>query len=184
MFDDDSDEMPGSEVRAQRSRGLIEDDRGPETERPDVNDPEIDALQAELDAELAKLAEVEARRAQREKGTRLREELAETKRARREAEVMERLEAQHGPVGKRLMRVDTDEGMIVVRKPDPRLYQRFVDQGKTNTEALSKLVRPHVVYPDKTELARIFEEVPAALVRAADAVCFLAGVRKQEAEGK
>lgn len=145
---------------------------------------EAAALQAELEAELAKLQAIEARRAERERSEKVRRELAETKRAVAEAEVIEQLEAKHGPLRKRLMRVDTDEGMIVVRKPDPLLYRRFVDQGKTSTEALSKLVRPHVVHPDKAAFDRIIEEVPAALVRCADAVCFLAGVRKEEAEGK
>ncbi|AKT38253.1 hypothetical protein [Chondromyces crocatus] len=175
---------PSSQALAQKTRGAERHDEPPDTARPPRRDTQIDDLQTEIDAELAKLAEVETRRAQREHSQRLVRELAEAKRARKEAEVIERLEAEHGPLDKRILRIDTDEGMIVVRKPDPRLYQRFVDQGKTNTEALSKLVRPHVVYPDKTELTRIFEEVPAALMRCADAVCFLAGVRKQEAEGK
>lgn len=160
------------------------DDVSDTTRPPTPDDPEAALLQAELEAELAKLAEIDARRAQRERGEKLRRELAETKRARKDAEIIEQLEAKHGPLGKRLVRIDTDEGMIVVRKPDPRLYQRFVDQGKTNVEALNKLVRPHVVHPDKTEFDRILEEVPAALMRCADGVCYLAGVRKQEAEGK
>lgn len=158
--------------------GVHVTDSDPETAKPRSK------MQAELDAELAALAAIEERRAVREREEQLGRDLAAAKRARREAEVIEQLEAKHGPLRKRLMRVDTDEGMIVVGKPNPLAYKRFVDQGKTNTEALSKLVRPCVLHPDKTELDRILEEVPAALVRCADAACFLAGVRKEEAEGK
>lgn len=145
---------------------------------------EIARLQAELEAERAKLAEIEARREARVRGERLRQELDDTKRASHEAELLEELEAKHGPVGRRIMRIDTDEGMLVVGKANDLHYRRFVDRGKTNTEELMKLVRPCLLYPSKADFDRILQEVPAALVRCADAVCHLAGVRKDEAEGK
>lgn len=144
----------------------------------------MDPVEKELEQERKALADIEARREARLRAARAQKELDETRRARKEAEKLEELEGIHGELDKGLRRVDTDEGMIVVKRPNHLHYKRFVDKGKTTTEELSKLVRPCVVYPDKAEFDRILEEAPAALVRCADAVCWLAGMRKEESEGK
>lgn len=152
--------------------------------KTDAQDKAIDPIEQELEAERAALAAVEERRQARLRASRAQRELEEVRRARTEAEKLEELEATHGELDKMIKRVDTGQRMVVVKRPNHLHYKRFVDKGKTTSEELLKLVRPCVLYPDKAEFDRILEEEPAALVRCADAVCFLAGMRKEESEGK
>ena len=143
------------------------------------------ALEARLLAARASREAADARRSARDERVRLLAEVEAEERAVRDAEVLEALEAEHGPLDKMIRRIDTDEGMVVVKRPNHILYKRFVDRGKTTSEALEQLVRPCVIHPaDKGELARIFEAMPASLMRAADAVVHLAGARKEDIAGK
>lgn len=132
----------------------------------------------------ARRAELEKQRAERDAARALEEQLEAETRALADAEAIAKAEDEHGPVGKRIALVRTDLGVIILKRPNPVLFRRFQDQGKTTHEALDKLVRPSVVYPDGSSFDRILDELPATMTLCANAVCVLAGVRTEEASGK
>lgn len=143
---------------------------------------------AELEARIEKARSAredrERKAAEAKRLERLREEAEAEELALKEDEILEELEAKHGALGKKIRRVSTSEGMIVVKKPNHLLFKKYQDKGSTDTIELDKLVRPCLVYPDKAAFDRIVEEVPAALMKAANAVCALAGVGKEDIAGK
>jgi hypothetical protein len=142
---------------------------------------ELEQKLSELRAKRAALAE---ERAKQEAERALVEQIEAEERALRDDEAIAAAEAEHGPVGKRIAVVHTDLGVIIVKRPNPLIFRRFQDKGTTKTEDFDQLVRPCLVYPSKTEFDRILEELPATLIRAANAVCALAGVRHDEISGK
>jgi len=141
-------------------------------------------LEAKVEAARAARDELEKKNEGRRRLERLREEAAAEERGLFEAQKLIELEAAHGPLGKAIRRVNTSEGMIVVKKPNHVLFQKYQDKGATDTEALQKLVRPCLVYPDKASFDRICEEAPASLLKCANAVCALAGIGREEIAGK
>lgn len=143
-----------------------------------------DELKKRLDAARAKLAEIEAVRAAREEEVAPLAQVEALERAATNAAAIAKAEVDHGPVGKKIRIVDTDLGVIIVKRPNHVLFRKFQDEGKFDTITLDKLVRPCVVYPDHARLDSILDELPATLLRLADAVSVLAGVRKEELSGK
>lgn len=132
----------------------------------------------------ARRAELERQRAEREAERALQEQLEAETRALADEEAIAKAEDDHGPVGKRIALVRTDMGVIILKRPNPVLFRRFQDQGKTTHDALDKLVRPSVVHPDHATFDRILDELPATMTICANSVCVLAGVRTEEAAGK
>lgn len=128
----------------------------------------------------ARREELEARAEKRREEGAAARELADETRAVAELEVVEKIEADHGQKGVGWDRVATPEGAIFVKKPKAATYRKFVDDEKTNTEALGKLVKPCLVYPDAPEYMRLVDEYPAALTACADTVVRLAGHKKSE----
>lgn len=105
-------------------------------------------------------------------------------RAGRDADAIAAAIGDHGPLGTKIAAVETDLGVIIVKRSNPVLFKRFQDHGSTKTAELDKLVRPCLVYPTPDAFDRIVEELPATLSRVASAVCELAGIRSQEVQGK
>jgi hypothetical protein len=143
-----------------------------------------DELEVRLAAARAKRDELEAKRAERDA---TRAKLAEVEKAEREAkeaEVLDRLECEHGPVNEKIRPVYTPGGLIVVKRAQSILVRRYMDHGKADSESWDKLVRPCVLYPEKAEFNRIVEDYPASLQKCADAVCWLAGWGRKDLEGK
>jgi hypothetical protein len=149
-----------------------------------VENDELAQLEAELEALRKEREDFDQAKAQASKAQKLRDAIEQEKRELAEAKALADLEAKHGAVGKYLYRVNTGEGMVVVKRPNHLFYKRFVDEGKTNTEAYDKLVRPCLVYPDKVRFDQICEAEPGTLVKCADAVVWLAGTKKSDLEGK
>jgi hypothetical protein len=110
-------------------------------------------------------------------------EVEAEERAAKEAEAFAKLEAEHGPIGKRLLVVNTDAGAVVVKRPNHVLWKRFQDKPEASG-AIDKIVSSCLVYPSKVEFEALCEEVPAALMLAAEAVCRLAGINRQDLAGK
>jgi hypothetical protein len=135
----------------------------------------------EIKAQREQLAD---ERLKREQECAEQELLEREERALRDEAAIAAAEAQHGPVGKRLAVVQTTEGVIIVKRPNPLVFKRYQDEGNHKSEAVDKLVRPCLVYPTKTEFDRICEEQPATLVRVGSHVVALAGFRQEEAAGK
>jgi hypothetical protein len=143
------------------------------------NTPDLEAQLAEIRSKRAKLAEARELRALPSAA----EQLATEQRALADDEALERLELEHGPVGKAIEIVRTDVGAVIVRRPHMAVFRRFQDDSK-DTAALEKLVRPCVLHPSKAEFDRMCEELPFTLQRCADAVCKLAGIRKEDIQAK
>jgi septal ring factor EnvC (AmiA/AmiB activator) len=143
---------------------------------------------AELEARLEAARTARAEHAKsvetQKRNERLREEAEAEERALKDEQILDELAAKHGPVGKKIRRVDTREGMIVVKAPPRAHFQRYQDKGATDEEAFQKLVRPCLLYPDKSRFDQICEEVPATLLKCANAVCALAGIGKEDVAGK
>ena len=135
----------------------------------------------ELRAKRAALAAArEAREAQRIAD----EQIAAEKQDVIDNEAIEAAEIAHGPVGKKIMVVKTDLGAIIVRRPKQAAFKRFQDTGSLKYDELEKLVRPSVVHPSLSAFDQIMEELPATMLRCADAVSVLAGVRRDDVSAK
>lgn len=92
--------------------------------------------------------------------------------------------AEHGPIGKRIAVVKTDMGAIVLKRPTSGTFKRFQDAGSMKHDALEQLVRPSVVHPTLGTFDMIMEALPATMLRCADAVSVLAGVRRDDVSAK
>lgn len=110
--------------------------------------------------------------------------LAEEKLALANEEAIDEAEQKIGAVGKKIAVVNTDLGAIIVKRPHAATFRKFQDRGKTDTESFYELVKPSLVYPALEGFERICEELPATLMRCANAVAALAGVRMEEVAGK
>lgn len=117
----------------------------------------------------------------------LRELEEQARRAEKEAEDaphIARAEEELGVKGLHFAVVQTDFGSIVLKRANPLRFKRFQDTGKTTVLELDKLVRPCLFYPDAKAFDSICEEQPYVLTRCADAVSFLAGVRRADLDPK
>lgn len=90
--------------------------------------------------------------------------------------------AEHG--ARRVARVSTDAGDVIVKAPHQAAYRRFVDAGKTTSDELERLVRPCIVHPTPAQYDDIARELPAVPTLAANAVLRLAGFRAEDVSGK
>lgn len=80
--------------------------------------------------------------------------------------------------------VDTDLGIVIVKRPNPTSFRKFQDVGSFKILDLEKLVEPCLFYPDHDVFESWLDTQPFILTRAANAVHTLAGVRSAEASGK
>jgi hypothetical protein len=136
---------------------------------------------AKVRAERAALSEA---RAQREEARSIAEQLENETRALRDEQAIAKAEEEIGPQGKRIMCIQTDMGVVIVKKPHAVSFRKFQDKGETDHEDLLKLVSPCLVYPSKEQFAVLLDDLPATLQRCANAVATLAGVRVKEVTGK
>lgn len=127
---------------------------------------------------------LEQAKADRDEKTAIEELVEQEERAARDAEALDKAETTIGKLGKKIALVQTDMGAIIVKRPNAVLFKRFVDTSSLKTDDLDKLVRPCLVHPPVAEFDRILDELPATLMRVANAVTALAGVRTEEAAGK
>lgn len=144
--------------------------------------------ETEIEKRLRELRElraaVEERRKQRHEEAATEEAVAREERALRDAKAIDEAEEKHGPLDRKIAAVDTDAGVVIVKRPNHILFKKFQDSGDASTQAFDKLVRPCLVHPSQSEFDRMLEDQPAILGRAASAVCELAGVRVKEVMGK
>ena len=74
---------------------------------------------------------------------------------------------------------------VIVKRPDPAAFKAFQDKEGVKGEDIENLVSPCVVYPTRAEFDKLITfEQPGVLTRVAEAVCYLAGVRKSTELGK
>jgi len=146
-------------------------------------DPDHEARQRLQAAKLERARITEARTA-REKARSVSEQLAEAERELRDDQAIEKAECEHGLLGSKLAAVKSGLGVVIVKRPHHVLFRRFQDAGKTDSVQLSILVNGCLVHPDLGTFERYCEEEPALLLRVANAVAALAGVRASEVSGK
>ena len=99
-------------------------------------------------------------------------------------QALDKAEQEIGPIGKKIMVVETPVGSIIVKRANHLVFKKFQDMQSLKTADLEKLVRPCIVHPEASKVDRIFEDLPATLVRVANAVSTLAGARAEEVSGK
>lgn len=131
--------------------------------------------QDQIEALRAKRAEVEARREAAAKAKEESTAFARETRALADAEALEAAEIKHG--AENIATVQTDEGLIIVKRPAQATYRKFQDVGKTDCESLDKLVQPCLVHPEKVEYRRILDVLPHAGTLAANRVLELSGAK-------
>lgn len=90
-----------------------------------------------------------------------------------------------GARGKAWDALDTDLGVVVVKRAHPVSFKKFQSiDGTPTLEDVEILVRPCVDYPDLAAFDRYQETQPAILTRSASLIAKLAGARKDELRGK
>ena len=147
-----------------------------------------DELQATIDAARAKREAIESRRATKRDADELQREAETATREAEEAEVLERLEGEHGADGEHIWALKTQAGMVVIKRPSLVKYQAFLDKaGRKNgpTQADQReFIKELVVYPDRSRFAKMISDMPALVGRCSDAAIYLAGWRERDEEGK
>ena len=132
---------------------------------------------ADLDALAKKRAEREAAQAATDRVEAVERELAD-------AIAIDAAVAEHGPLGKMIAAIDTDLGVVIVKRPHAATFRKFQDTGSMKSADLEKLVRPCLVHPDGEKFGALLEQLPATLLRVANVVTELAGMRSAEVSGK
>ncbi len=141
-----------------------------------------DSPASKLAATKAARVAFEKQRAEKAAARELAEELAREELALKNAQAVACAEDEIG-VGK-FIALDTDLGVVIVKRCNALIFKKFQDVGKFTTHALEQLVMPCLVYPTADEFDSHLEILPATLTRCADAIATLAGVRAAENAGK
>lgn len=148
-----------------------------------------EAEEAELEEKLEAIEQERLRRAEEAKAA---ARVADLKRRVREAEALNKAEAEYGSsyvYGRdegdkhHLAVVETAAGIIILKRPFPPVHKRFMESKKTDEDEFA-YVKSSLVYPAVHELSAIIEERPFVLDRCVKAVCELAGIRFSEVLGK
>lgn len=103
-------------------------------------------------------------------------------------QAIEKLEAEHGAIGKRLTVVRTRLGAVVFKKPTNAAWRKHLDEqlkrGHADTTEPEKLVRACRVYPDVAAFETILDEYPGAAQAFYGAVSLLAKGGADETSSK
>lgn len=149
-----------------------------------AKDPPDNPEEAELKALRAERAAIAAARRAREAERSTGEQIVAERLALADDQAIDKAEAEHGPIGKRIALVRTDLGTVILKRAHPHIFKRYSDKGSIKSTDLEALVRPSLVYPEVGKFDAILEDLPATLMRCADAIAVLAGVRTEELQGK
>lgn len=131
----------------------------------------IDERRAAVQAKLAELSAANDARTEAESAER---EVADL-------EALLKLRIEHGD---ELGTLETDLGLIVVRRPSSVEFRKFQDKGKFDSQSTEMLVRPCVLHPSKVAVDSMLNARPGILVELADLVVGLAQARSKAREGK
>lgn len=91
-------------------------------------------------------------------------------------------ESEHG-IGK-VGVVETDMGIVILKRCNALRYKKFQDLADAKTLDVEKLIRPCVIYPDKNRFDAICEELPATVLRCGNCIAELAGIKSKDIAGK
>lgn len=138
----------------------------------------------ELAALRARRIQLDNERAAKQAAAEEDEELEAERRAVVDSEALNRAIDEHGQVGKVIGTLETDLGLVIVKRASAMRFKRFTDTEDTSYENCLKLVRPSLVYPPSDKFDLMIEQQPAIAVRAANKLAVLAGVRREELQKK
>lgn len=145
-------------------------------------------LEKKLEEARAKRTAAALAREEAKRPARLQTELEREERAISDDEVIARLEDELGPIGRAIGVVRTDLGAVVLKRATPPAFKKFQDlmarENPKQHELSGELVRPCLLHPAQAELDRMLAEQPHILIRCANVVSELAGVRAKEEAGK
>ena len=82
-----------------------------------------------------------------------------------------------GVPGKRIVVLETPDGLVVVKRPTITKFKGFQDTETKTLDVQEGLVRDCLLYPDQRAWNALVDAQPGIVMRAANAVVFLAGVR-------
>lgn len=95
---------------------------------------------------------------------------------------LEAAEKEHG--AQRVALVMTDEGAVILKRPNRLNVQKFMDADRITSTTMIALVKSCVVHPDKDAFDRLLDEQPAALAPIANVALTLAGAGAKSLAGK
>lgn len=141
---------------------------------------EGDDIAEQLKVLRAKRAELAAAREAKEAQQALELELVAEQRALRDEQALTDAIDKYGAVDRAIATVETDMGLVIVRRASAIKFRRFQDKEEYSTDDVLSLVRPCLVHPSAPDLDAMLEEQPALITRLGSAVARLAGVRTKE----
>ena len=141
-------------------------------------------LRKELEAARAAAENAESKRAEAAEIAQLKGQIEIEKRRAEEAAKLAELEAQYGTEGRFIRRIDSPDGMVVVKRPAHVAYKQFVDGNKFTLDACNKLVLCCLVYPSKEAYTDLTDKSPAVITAAANEIVKLAGFKAEDNTGK
>ena len=141
-------------------------------------------LRKELEAAKAAAESAEAKRLEATELADLKAQIELEKRRAEESIKLYELEAQYGTEGRFIRRIDSPDGMVVVKRPAHVAYKQFVDNGKFTLDACNKLVLCCLVYPSKEAYTDLTDKSPAVVTAAANEIVKLAGFKAEDNSGK
>jgi hypothetical protein len=141
-----------------------------------------DDLKQRLAAAKAARAALQTKAATVSEADELAAEVAAEERALKEEQALAALVEQYG--AKKLAKIDTDLGAIILFRSAPAAYNRFAEKSDFKVEDVRQLVMPCIKYPTISEFEEILREQPGTLFVCANALAHLAGARKDALSGK
>jgi hypothetical protein len=149
----------------------------------DPSDPDYE-LKQRLEVARLERDRLAKERADRESKRALVEKLADEERELKNEVAIDKAEAEHGPIGEKIAVLHTRGGVVIVKRAHSAAFRRFQDVGKQKTADCEVLLRPCLVYPDPSTFDKWAEAEPAIILRTANVICTLAGIRSEESGGK
>lgn len=142
-----------------------------------------ESVKDKIKAAREKLAAVRAAREAELAPEREARELARLERELRDEDAIAAAQAKHGEKGIEVIR--TDLGVVIVKPANPLKFNKYQDEGKTDTFSMMALVvQGPLVHPKTSEFEKICEALPLTLLRTVDAVFLLAGAQQRDISGK
>jgi len=148
-----------------------------------ITDEEKELL-AQLEAAEAERDQKRERVAEKTRTNALRDRIEKAKREAAEAEKLEELIEEHGPLGKLFRVLTTDGGHMIAVKAAPRQIWRRFESGMDKSSAREELVRACVIYPSKAEFEDLVNRWPGLILQAVNEITILVTGKQQELTGK
>lgn len=131
-----------------------------------------------------KLELLRAARIEREEKAALEAEQERLRRDVADEEALAAAEAKHGPLGKNIIALKTDLGVVILRRPHHLEMRKMLAKEKLDEREATVFVRSCVVHPDGASFETLLEERPAIGGQLVELVLRLARGRTEELAGK